>query len=211
MRFVFLLLFWGVSGLRAGELLPSEQNWVELAPLKAGFVLDLRYGSTNNFTGEILYPVPKAYLRRAPALALVEVQKDLQKMGLGLKIFDAYRPLPVQQKMWDLIKDERYVSNPAVNAGRHTRGTAVDVTLVFLKDGKELPMPTGYDDFSEKAHSEYPGATPEQKKSRDILRHAMEKHGFSVYPTEWWHFDFKGWEQYPPSAITIEKIQPSSS
>lgn len=207
MKNFLLFVLLGLSSFQARAETAVGQDWIELISLNAGFVLDLRYGTTNNFAGEILYPVPKAYLRRAPALALVEVQKDLQKMGLGLKIFDAYRPLPVQQKMWDLIKDERYVSNPAVNAGRHTRGTAVDVTLVFLKGGKELPMPTGYDDFSEKAHSEYPGATPEQKKSRDLLRKTMEKHGFSVYPTEWWHFDFKNWKEYPASSTDLDKIQ----
>ncbi len=183
----------------------DDHAWVDLAGLNAGFVFDLRYATKNNFTGEVLYPVARAFLRKKPAEALVAVQKELQAEGLGLKIFDAYRPLPVQQKMWDLIQDERYVSNPAKNAGRHTRGASVDVTLVDAQ-GRELPMPTGFDDFTEKAHSEYDGATPEQKRNRDKLRAVMEKHGFTVYPTEWWHFDYKGWEQYPPSKEPIEAL-----
>ena len=99
------------------------------------------------------------------ARALQRVQRDLQKRGLGLKVWDAYRPLSVQQKMWNLIRDERYVSNPAKNKGRHTRGTAVDVTLID-KLGRELPMPSNFDDFSERAHREYRGGTAAQRRNR---------------------------------------------
>jgi D-alanyl-D-alanine dipeptidase len=180
---------------------PEALEWRDLHALKGGFAFDLRYGTPDNFTKEVLYPRPRALLRRSPAEALAAVQADLRRQGLGLKIWDAYRPLPVQQKMWDLIRDERYVSNPAVNKGRHTRGTSVDVTLVDA-EGRELPMPTAYDDFSEKAHSRYegPGLTPDQRRNRALLRKAMEAHGFTVLPTEWWHFDYRGWSSYPPEA-----------
>lgn len=203
-----LLLSWAIFALlvqaKAGQN-PSD-TLVDLESLRVGFVFDIRYATPNNFTGKILYPVAKAYLQPEPATALVLAQKDLQQMGLGLKIFDAYRPLPVQRKMWDLIQDERYVSNPDKMAGRHTRGTSVDVTLVDAK-GRELSMPSGYDDFSEKAHGDFARATPEQIKNRSLLKQVMEKHGFTVLPTEWWHFDFKNWQNYPPMDIPLEKIE----
>jgi D-alanyl-D-alanine dipeptidase len=178
---------------------------VDLARLPDPPLLDIRYATRYNFTGEQLYPAPTAWLQRDAADALARVQKNLRAQGLGLRVFDAYRPLTVQQKMWDLIRDERYVSNPAVNQGRHTRGTAVDVGLTDLM-GNPLPMPSGFDDFSEKAHADYEGASAEEQKNREILRRAMEAEGFTVYPTEWWHFDFQSWETYPVLPYTIEDL-----
>lgn len=189
------------------QIARAKGNLVCLESLNAGFVMDIRYATTNNFTGVILYPVARAYLNRDAAAALVKAQGDLRKKGLGLKIFDGYRPLRVQQKMWDLIQDDRYVSNPATNAGRHTRGTAVDVTLVNLKTGKELPMPSAFDDFSEKAHIDYAGATPEEKRNSKLLRQTMVRHGFIAFPYEWWHFDYRGWENHPPLDVGLEELR----
>ena len=120
---------------------------VSLTRLSPRPLMELRYASPYNFLGLTLYPKLDPQLRCPVALALQLVQRDLAEQGLGLKIWDAYRPLAVQQRMWDVIQDPRYVSNPAVNAGRHTRGTAVDVTLVD-RSGRELLMPTDFDDFS---------------------------------------------------------------
>jgi D-alanyl-D-alanine dipeptidase len=170
---------------------------------------EVRYATRHNFTGRVLYPLPRIFLHRDTARALTRVQRDLQKRGLGLKIWDAYRPLSVQWEMWYLIRDERYVSNPAKNKGRHTRGTAVDVTLVD-KLGRELPMPSDFDDFSERAHRDYQGGTAEQRRNRQILEDVMQKHGFTGYPTEWWHFDLKDWESYPPLDIPIDELATSS-
>jgi len=157
---------------------------------------EVRYATRHNFTGRVLYPQPRIFLHRDAARALALVQRDLQKLGLGLKVWDGYRPLSVQWKMWNLIRDERYVSNPAKNKGRHTRGTAVDVTLIDSL-GRELPMPSDFDDFSERAHRAYGGGTVEQRRNRQLLQTAMEKRGFIGFPTEWWHFDLKNWEKYP--------------
>jgi hypothetical protein len=107
--------------------------------------------------------------------------------------------------MWNLIRDERYVSNPAKNKGRHTRGTAVDVTLID-KLGRELPMPSDFDDFSERAHRDYQGGTAEERRNRQLLEDVMRKHGFVGYPTEWWHFDLEKWKNYPPLDIPIETL-----
>jgi D-alanyl-D-alanine dipeptidase len=159
-------------------------------------LLELRYASPYNFLGASLYPAPDARLRCPVALALQQVQRDLAAEGLGLKIWDAYRPLAVQQRMWDAIRDPRYVSDPAVNAGRHTRGTAVDVTLVDRR-GKELPMPTDFDDFSEAAHGDAAGIPMERATNARRLREAMERRGFRSFATEWWHFDWKEWQSLP--------------
>ena len=153
-----------------------------------------------------LYPVARAYLERDAAQALVEVQHDLAKEGLGLKIFDAYRPLSVQKRMWDLIHDERYVSNPAINMGRHTRGTAVDLTLVD-KDGHDLPMPTPFDDFTERAHRDAEGIPEEAARNSKRLEAVMRKHGFLPYLFEWWHFDFRDWKKHPPLDVPLDALK----
>jgi D-alanyl-D-alanine dipeptidase len=184
---------------------PAVRELVDLEKLKAGFRFDLRYATDNNFVGVKLYPVARAYLHRDAAQALVAVQRELAPQGLGLKIFDAYRPLSVQQRMWDLIHDDRYVSNPALNAGRHTRGTAVDLTLVD-RDGKELPMPTPFDDFTERAHRDAPGIPADAAHNAKLLEAAMLKHGFLPYPFEWWHFDFRDWKQHPPLDVPLDKL-----
>ena len=184
---------------------PAVRELVDLAKLDAGFRFDLRYATPDNFTKTTLYPVAKGYLHRTAADALVKVQRELAAQGLGLKIFDAYRPLSVQQKMWDLIRDDRYVSNPALNAGRHTRGTAIDLTLID-RDGKELPMPTPYDDFSERAHREAKGIPADAARNSKLLEAAMLKHGFLPYPFEWWHFDFRDWKTRPPLDVPLELL-----
>jgi D-alanyl-D-alanine dipeptidase len=180
----------------AGGLHCSGNELVPLLALEPRPLFELRYASPYNFLGVTLYPELTPALRCPVALALQLVQRDLAADGLGLKVWDAYRPLTVQQRMWEAIRDPRYVSDPAVNAGRHTRGTAVDVTLVDRR-GTELPMPTDFDDFSEAAHSEAPGLSSDRAANARRLRRAMERRGFLIFPTEWWHFDWKDWQTLP--------------
>ena len=197
--FAFFLSSAGsLAATPCGHLVPLET-------VRPPCLAEVRYATRHNFTGRVLYPVPRVFLHRDTARALTRVQRDLQKRGLGLKVWDAYRPLSVQRKMWNLIRDERYVSNPAKNKGRHTRGTAVDVTLVD-KLGRELPMPSDFDDFSERAHRDYQGGTAEQRHNRQLLENVMRKHGFVGYPTEWWHFDLANWKDYPPLDLSIEDL-----
>ena len=181
-------------------------NLVDLAHLPNPPLQEIRYATEYNFTGTQLYPFPAAFLQKDAADALEKVQEYLASRGLGLKVWDAYRPLSVQQKMWDLIRDERYVSDPAKNRGRHTRGTAVDVTLVD-KRGNELPMPTDFDDFSERAHSYWVGASGPQKENRALLQEAMTRFGFEIYLDEWWHFDFHNWQSYPPLDVNFRDMR----
>lgn len=169
---------------------------------------EIRYATTYNFTKTRLYPISVAFVHIDAARALEAVQRDLAQSGLGLKLYDAYRPLSVQKQMWNLSRDERYVSNPS-KGGRHTRGTAVDVTLVDAR-GNELSMPSHFDEFSERAFRNYEGATSEQKRNRKKLEEVMARHGFIGYPYEWWHFDLRGWEKYPVLDVSLLKLNRNS-
>jgi D-alanyl-D-alanine dipeptidase len=193
--------------LCSAGILPARDcpDLVNVFLIKNPPLAEIRYATPYNFTGKKLYPFPAAYVRRELIPCLEAVQRELAAKGLGLKIYDGYRPLPVQQKMWNLIRDERFVSNPAVNHGRHTRGTAVDVTLID-KWGRPLPMPSDFDEFSPRAAVAYRGGSVEERRNRDLLQRVMIRHGFLSYPDEWWHFDFKGWEYYPPLNIGFEEI-----
>lgn len=149
-------------------------------------------------------PSARAFLRPKVAEKLARVQTRLEKEGLGLKVFDAYRPLSVQKLMWARVPVEGYVANPA-KGSNHNRGAAVDLTLVD-KDGRELPMPSGYDEFTERAHRAYKGGTEEERINRQILEDAMQAEGFRGITTEWWHFDDLEAKSYPVLDEPFEKI-----
>ncbi|MDO8461459.1 MAG: D-alanyl-D-alanine dipeptidase [Deltaproteobacteria bacterium] len=168
---------------------------IELVSLDPTIWLDIRYATTNNFTGRKVYTEPRAFLQRPAAEALVRAHKVLQQQGYRLKIYDAYRPLAVQKIFWKVKPDERYIADPT-NGSRHNRGMAVDLTLTDLQ-GKEVSMPTPYDDFTPKASATYNDLPPEVIRHREILQKAMVTEGFAIFPTEWWHFDYKGWEKFP--------------
>jgi zinc D-Ala-D-Ala dipeptidase len=169
-------------------------------------VLDIRYATTNNFTKQRLYQDARCFLQPATARKLAAVEEELRPLGLRLKLFDCYRPLSVQRKMWAIVPDERYVANPA-QGSRHNRGAAVDLTLV-RENGAELPMPTGYDDFSERAHRSYTRLPEEALGNRALLERVMTEHGFVGLPTEWWHFDDVDWQQYPVLDVDVAKLRP---
>lgn len=145
------------------------------------------YATTNNFTHQILYNHPTAYMRIEAAIALQKVSEELYTQHIGLKIFDAYRPYSVTKKMWEVVPDDRYAANPAKGSG-HNRGAAVDLTLYDLTTGTELQMPTPFDDFTEKAHHNYMNLDTTVLKNRKLLKDAMEKYGFVALDTEWWHY-----------------------
>jgi D-alanyl-D-alanine dipeptidase len=175
---------------------------VDVQKTVPGVVLDIRYATTNNFTGQQLYPFSKCYLRRASAEKLRLAQAELATMGYGLKIYDGYRPLSVQRKMWEVYPHPGYVADPK-KGSRHNRGAAVDITLIRLSDGSELLMPTPYDDFTEKAHRNFNDLPAEAISNRELLQQVLTKHGFVGLPTEWWHFDDKEWRKYPLLDIAI--------
>ena len=164
---------------------------------------DVRYATTNNFMHAKLYPVSKVMLRRPAAIALHEVERELARDGLGLKIFDGYRPYRVTVRMWKPIRNPDFVADPA-KGSRHNRGAAVDLTLIDLRTGNELPMPTGYDDFTPRARQDFNDLPPEAIANRAKLREVMTKHGFDPLPSEWWHFDFRGWERFELLDLPLE-------
>lgn len=166
--------------------------------------LDIRYATKNNFTHTKVYPEARCCLRRPVAESLARVQSSLKMRGLRLKVFDCYRPLSVQKKFWELVPDEKYVADPK-KGSRHNRGAAVDVTLVD-STGQEVEMPSGYDDFSEKAHRNFQRASKISKANRALLEKAMEREGFLGFETEWWHFDHKDWQNYPIEDIPFSEI-----
>jgi D-alanyl-D-alanine dipeptidase len=177
------------------QTLPGDL--VELQAVNPRIRVFLPYATANNFAKQQLYPTGmRCFVRRSAAEKLDSIQRFLEPMGLGLKVFDGYRPLSVQKKMWALVPDENYVANPA-KGSRHNRGAAVDVTLVRLNDGEELLMPTPFDDFTDKAsHRAVEGIPAEALRNRFLLRSVMEKFGFRALLSEWWHYDEIGWERY---------------
>lgn len=173
----------------------NDTSIVWLGSIDSTIVTDVRYAATNNFTGEVLYPTDKVYLRKVVAERLSEINKYFKKKyNLRIKIFDGYRPLSVQKKMWEIVPDSRYVANPA-KGSRHNRGAAVDITLID-STGTELNMGTDFDNFTVKAHPGYKLLPDNVKTNRNLLRSVMIQFGFKPITTEWWHFDFNGWRKF---------------
>lgn len=173
----------------------TDEKLIDLKALAPDVILDLRYATNNNFLKRRLYPKARCLLRPEVAHALAAVAKDLRAQAIKLKVFDCYRPWSVQRQLWAILPDERYVADPA-KGSRHNRGAAVDVTLTDSA-GKELAMPTGFDDFSERAHRDFFRLPAEQIRNRARLEAIMRRRGFTGLPTEWWHFDYRGWEAFP--------------
>jgi D-alanyl-D-alanine dipeptidase len=171
-----------------------------------GIPVDIRYATANNFMKKTLYPVAAAFLRAPAARALTQVQQELAARGLGLKVFDAYRPYRVTEAMWEPIRNPDFVADPA-KGSRHNRGAAVDLTLVDLKTGEELAMPTGYDDFTERAAHAFTDLPAGVVANRAVLRDAMTRHGFEPLPSEWWHYDFKGWERFDLMDVDLADLR----
>jgi len=198
---LFLLLHVPVLAADAGPQTLQDAGLVELVALDPSVVLDIRYATTDNFVGKIVYPTAKCFLRKEVAERLVQVQRDVQSQGYGLKVFDCYRPFSVQKIFFQIVPDPNFVAQPKevdgkpVEGSKHNRGAAVDLTLVD-KAGKELPMPTPFDDFTEKARPDYQGSDPAARKNMLTLQDAMKKQGFAPIGSEWWHFDSQGWEKY---------------
>ena len=188
---------------RLARVEPDKQL-VDLSTIP-GIVLDIRYATANNFMKQQLYPVAKAYLRAPAARALANIQAELAPLGLGLKIYDAYRPYSITEKMWEPIKNEDYVANPA-KGSRHNRGAAVDLTLIDLRTGNELPMPTPYDDFTTRARNDFNDLPANVIGSRERLKLVMTKHGFEPLPSEWWHYDFAGWQRFELMDVGLEAV-----
>lgn len=188
-----------------GEFRPSDL--VELNALDPTIKLDIRYATTRNFLGARLYSQAQAFMQRPAAEALVRVQRSFASEGYGLLVYDAYRPWYVTKVFWDATpqEDHKFVADPA-EGSRHNRGCAVDLTLVDLKTGHAVRMPSLYDETSERAYPTYTGGTAAQRGLRDLLRRHMEAEGFFVYEFEWWHYDYRDWKSYAIQNVRFEDI-----
>jgi D-alanyl-D-alanine dipeptidase len=205
-----------ISELRVEALVahpPVEQGTfrkpelVELVKLDPTIKLDIRYATTNDFLGTPVYTEARAFLQRPAAEALVRAHHDLKAHGYGLIIHDGYRPWYVTEIFWKATPDDKkkFVADPA-EGSKHNRGCAVDLSLYDLKTGKEVQMPSGYDEMTDRAYADYAGGTTDERARRALLREAMEVQGFAVIPDEWWHFDYKDWQQYPIQNVKFEDL-----
>jgi D-alanyl-D-alanine dipeptidase len=185
-----------------------KPDLVEVNKLDHTIRLDIRYATANNFLGTPVYSEAHAFLERPAAEALVRVSHALKSQGYGLLIHDAYRPWYVTKIFWDAMPHDKhqFVADPR-EGSRHNRGCAIDLTLYDLKSGLEASMPSGYDEMTPRAFSNYKGGTDEENRHRAILRNAMQKEGFTQLPGEWWHFDYKDWKEYPILNVSFEDVK----
>ncbi len=167
--------------------------------------IDMKYATCDNFVKRTLYPSPTCVLTKGTLDKLIKANELVKKQGYFIKIWDAYRPLSVQKIMWDATPDKNYVANPYRSGSKHNRGAAVDITLVD-KNGKELIMPTEFDNFTVKASPNYKGMSAEQRKNMNILAKAMTSSGFKQLSTEWWHFDDTDFANYKIQDIPLSKF-----
>jgi D-alanyl-D-alanine dipeptidase len=189
---------------------PGPFRPVELVELKAldpTIRLDIRYATADNFLSTPVYTEARAFLQREAAEALVRAHRALAANGFGLLIHDAYRPWWVTKLFWDATPADKrdFVADPA-KGSRHNRGCAVDLTLFRLGDGHAVEMPSLYDEMTERSAPAYPGGSPEARRLRDLLRAAMEREGYTVFESEWWHFDHAGWREYPILNLPFDRI-----
>ncbi len=184
----------------------SSNLLVDLEKYIPGVVLDIRYATENNFTGKKIYTAPKAWLRKDAADSLLKIQQILAQEGLGIKVFDAYRPYAGTLYFYEVYGDTTFVAAPW-KGSIHNRGGAVDLTLINLTTGEELPMPTPFDEFSERASYHYMDLSPEVLANRERLLKVMTENGFTPYEFEWWHFNIKGRDRYSLMDISFEDLE----
>jgi zinc D-Ala-D-Ala dipeptidase len=168
----------------------NTHKWTELTALDNTIALDIRYATDNNFVNAKMYDCGRCFLRPEAAKAIAKAHKVLKDKGYGgFKMFDCYRPRPYQQRLWNKVPDDRYVT-PPWKGSQHTRGLAVDLTIID-KNGHELDMGTPYDNFTEKAHSTYQNLPQDVLNNRKLLKEVLKDVGFQGIRTEWWHFSYQ--------------------
>lgn len=184
----------------------ADAEMLDLENYIDGISLDIRYATSNNFTGEVIYEDAKAFVRRPVAKALKQVQDSLVAHNLGIKIFDAYRPYAATLRFYEVYPDTNFVASPR-SGSRHNRGCAIDLTLIDLTKRNEIPLPTEFDSFTEMAHPDYTNLSDTILANRAFLFSIMDHFGFTHYPTEWWHFDYSGWETYSLMDIPFSDLE----
>jgi zinc D-Ala-D-Ala dipeptidase len=167
----------------------NDTVFVNLKEYSADFVYDMKYATEANFLKTKVYDCASCLLRLKTVNALLSANKMFLKKGYKIKIFDCYRPLDIQKKMWAIVPNPDYVANPA-KGSIHNRGGAVDITLVD-RDGKELDMGTVFDFFGKEASHNYTNFSNQILKNRKLLKKIMIKNGFNSFDSEWWHYNLK--------------------
>lgn len=203
---ILVLLFTqSAPPVEPGPFRPADL--VELATLDPTIKLDIRYATPNNLAGRAVYPEARAFLQRPAAEALLRAHEALKAHGYGVLVFDGYRPWRVTKLFWDVTPPDKreFVADPS-KGSKHNRGCAVDLSLYDLKTGREVEMPSEYDEMSPRAYPDYAGGPDAARTARDLLRAAMEREGFTVEPNEWWHFNYKDWKAYPILDIPFSAI-----
>lgn len=191
----FLILFLSCksqnSVVNSGKEVPTvaDTTFVNLKDYSADFVYDMKYATEDNFLKAKVYDCAECYLRLKTVKALISANQKFMKKGYRIKLFDCYRPLDIQKKMWEIVPNPEYVANPA-KGSIHNRGGAVDITLVD-NDGKELDMGTKFDFFGAEASHNYPDVSEEVKENRQFLKRIMQKKNFNSFDSEWWHYNLK--------------------
>ena len=174
------------------ESIPYDTTeWVDMMKILPQAVYDIRYATEDNFMNQIIYDCAACLMRKKAGEALVAIHSFLSIEGYGLKFFDCYRPAPYQEKLWAVMPDPRYVAPPE-KGSNHSRGQAIDLTIVHLTTNEELDMGTEYDFFGQEAHPGYQNLPKQVLTNRRMLSDVMQQFGFTPITSEWWHFDFKG-------------------
>lgn len=167
----------------------ADTTFVNIKDLDSTIVLDMKYASSDNFLKQNVYGCEVCYLRYKTAKKLIEANQDFKEKGLKIKIFDCYRPLDIQKKMWELVPNPDYVANP-VRGSIHNRGCAIDITLVD-ENNKELDFGTAFDHFGPESSHNYENLPEQVLENRKMLRKIMKKNGFRAFESEWWHYNLK--------------------
>ena len=167
----------------------QQSDFVRLKDLSPDFVYELKYATPDNFLKQAVYDCGECYLRKSTAEALVKANEAFKQLGYRIKLFDCYRPLSVQKKMWKILPGTHYVANPA-KGSKHNRGAAVDLTLVDAQ-GKELNMGTPFDFFGKEAHHTYTQHSKEVLENRKLLKETLDKYNFKSIYSEWWHYEYR--------------------
>ena len=167
----------------------QQSDFVRLKDLSADFVYELKYATPDNFLKQAVYDCGECYLRKSTAEALVKANEAFKQLGYRIKLFDCYRPLSVQKKMWKILPGTHYVANPA-KGSKHNRGAAVDLTLVDAQ-GKELNMGTPFDFYGKEAHHTYTEHPKEVLENRKLLKETLNKYNFKSIYSEWWHYEYR--------------------
>ena len=167
----------------------QQSDFVRLKDLSPDFVYELKYATPDNFLKQAVYDCGECYLRKSTAEALVKANEAFKQLGYRIKLFDCYRPLSVQKKMWKILPGTHYVANPA-KGSKHNRGAAVDLTLVDAQ-GKELNMGTPFDFFEKEAHHTYTQHSKEVLENRKLLKETLDKFNFKSIYSEWWHYEYR--------------------